>query len=787
MKASPFPTPPLKSAVPPSEDEAITKTPGAGGAAAVTPGYAGPEAPPMIPRELVMVGSKLEAQSIFRSPYYFPSFQFPYNPDPLCKGNSYRIYDEMQDDDQIKSALAVKKDMVVNTGWQVVCDDDQIKEFLTDALKRINQTTGTGAGGFDDVLRDILSSYAYGFSMSEPVYRLDKTMGLWTFSELRTRPPHSFRFPINDRGDVTQVEQIGSDKTHIFGMDTFIHHAYQMEFGNPYGRSDLRAAHTSWVAKKFVMRFYNVYLERYASPTIVGKYKPTFTKTDIAELLSILQQMQQNTSMVIPEDALVDFVQSQRDSSGSYAEALDKYDTKIARALLMPDLLGFSGGHTKGGSFALGKEQFKAFLGIIKKDRESLQNKITERMLKPLVTVNWGEEAAKTVSFEFIPFRDESIIEAVNVWSNAVKNVGWKPNDDEINYLRAAMGFPEGDVERNAPPVQLDPQGNPIDPMSPKGGAMSGASGDDEPGDATAKGGNKAVTKAFNLRTYTSRKMTAYEKKVDFGGVLDVLDTSERRALPALRRAAKAISSDLIGQVRDRGILRRFKPELVNEIQPRFLKDLKMVFRNHFKDLFNGAVKGAKAEIYKDVKKFASEDDTMLPEDFLRILEAESFKVTGDYSTEITKRARNIIMQGIKDGVAESQIVTLLRDELDSYTETWLSTVIRTKTTEIYNDARKSFWDSDPIAKQVIEAYQFSAILDDRTTDVCRELDGQIFDKGDFLDKITPPLHFNCRSLLVPVTRFEPYKDDPDYVKPGDEPSFEELKKMGGGFIVGGD
>lgn len=740
----------------------------------------------MIPRELAMVGSKLEAQSIFRSPYYFPSFQFPYNPDPLCKGNSYKVYDEMQDDDQIKSALAVKKDMVVNTGWQVVCDDDIIKAFLTDSLKRINQATGTGAGGFDDALRDMLSSYAYGFSMTEPVYRLDKTAGLWTFSELRTRPPHSFRFPIDDRGDVTQVEQIGSDKTHTFGMDTFIHHVYQMEFGNPYGRSDLRAAHASWVAKKFVMRFYNVYLERYASPTIVGKYKPTFTKTDISELLGILQQMQQNTAMVIPEDAMIDFVQAARDSSGSYGEALDKYDTKIARAILMPDLLGFSGAKTSGGSLALGKEQFRAFLGVIKKDRESLQNKITERMLKPLVAVNWGEAAAESVCFEFIPFRDESIIEAVNAWCNAVKSVGWNASDEEINYLRAVTGFPEGDVERKPTPVQFDPNGNPVDPSNPpiKGKAQSGASDDNED-DAPAKGSGKAITKVFNLRTYTSRKMTAYEKKVDFGGVLDVLDTSERRVLPALRRAAKAISSDLIGQVRDRGILRRFKPELVNEIQPRFLKDLKMVFRNHFKDLFNGAVKGAKAEIYKDVKHFASDDDALLPEDFLRILEAESFKVTGDYSTEITKKARNIIMQGIKDGVAESQIISLLRDELDGYTDTWLSTVVRTKTTEIYNDARKSFWDSDPIAKQVIEAYQFSAILDDRTTDVCRELDGQIFDKGDFLDRITPPLHFNCRSLLVPVTRFEPYKDDPDYVRPGDEPTFDELKKMGGGFIVG--
>ncbi len=690
----------------------------------------------------------------------------------------------MQDDDQIKAALSVKKDMVVNTGWQIVSDDEIIKKFMTDTLKRVNQSTGTGAAGFDDALRDMLSAYAYGFSLTEPVHRMDKETGWWAPHELRTRPPHSFRFYIDDFGNVEYVEQSGNNKTNRFDPKLFIHHVYQMEFGNPYGRSDLRAAHTSYVAKKFVMRFYNVYLERYASPTIVGKYKSTFTKTDVAELLAILQNMQQNTAMAIPEDAMVDFVQSLRDSSNSYGDALDKYDTKLSRAILMPDLLGLSGSKTGGGSYSLGKEQFKMFMGIIKKDRESLQNKITERLVKPIVAVNWGPEAAAMTSFEFIPFSDDGILESAKVWCEAVKAVGWDPSDDEVNYIRAITGFPEGPVERKPAPMQFDPEGNPIDPKDPsaKGRSMSGPNGkpgEEEDEDAIPK------EKKFSLRTYAFRKMTTYEKKVDFDGIVGVLNASESRAVPALKRAAKTIYSDLIDQVKAKGLLRKFKPEAVNDLQPRHLKDMNMIFKNHFTDLFKASVKEAKVEIYKDVKHFSADEDHMLPEDFLRVLQAESFKIVGDYSTDITKKAKNIINQGIKDGVGEGPIVAQLREEMSDYTERWVSTVVRTKTTEIYNDARKSFWDTDPIAAQVIEAYQYSSILDDRTTDICRELDGKIFDKGEFLDRTTPPVHMNCRSLLVPVTRFEPYKDDPSYVKPGKEPSLESLKEMGGGLIVG--
>ena len=77
----------------------------------------------------------------------------------------------------------------------------------------------------------------------------------------------------------------------------------------------------------------------------------------------------------------------------------------------------------------------------------------------------------------------------------------------------------------------------------------------------------------------------------------------------------------------------------------------------------------------------------------------------------------------------------------------------RTKSTEVINRARKAFFDDS----EIVPAYQYSAIIDGRTTNICAGLHGKIFDK----DKApTPPLHFNCRSTLIPVTRFEKFKVD---------------------------
>ena len=64
------------------------------------------------PGKQSFAGPKLEAESLFLSPYYPDSYIFPWNPDSLVRNNNYTIYDEMKDDDQVKVAMSLKKDMV---------------------------------------------------------------------------------------------------------------------------------------------------------------------------------------------------------------------------------------------------------------------------------------------------------------------------------------------------------------------------------------------------------------------------------------------------------------------------------------------------------------------------------------------------------------------------------------------------------------------------------------------------------------------------------------------------
>jgi len=63
----------------------------------------------------------------------------------------------------------------------------------------------------------------------------------------------------------------------------------------------------------------------------------------------------------------------------------------------------------------------------------------------------------------------------------------------------------------------------------------------------------------------------------------------------------------------------------------------------------------------------------------------------------------------------------------------------------------------------VVEAVEYSAILDGRTSDFCRNWDGKVIAKTPeneaLIQELTPPNHVHCRSMLVPITRYEEWAE----------------------------
>jgi SPP1 gp7 family putative phage head morphogenesis protein len=84
-----------------------------------------------------------------------------------------------------------------------------------------------------------------------------------------------------------------------------------------------------------------------------------------------------------------------------------------------------------------------------------------------------------------------------------------------------------------------------------------------------------------------------------------------------------------------------------------------------------------------------------------------------------------------------------------------LATIVRTNTTEAMAEGLKDAVEP-AIKSGYVIGFQSSAILDDRTTEVCQYLHGRFFRvEGEETALLTPPRHWNCRSIMIPITKDE--------------------------------
>jgi len=80
--------------------------------------------------------------------------------------------------------------------------------------------------------------------------------------------------------------------------------------------------------------------------------------------------------------------------------------------------------------------------------------------------------------------------------------------------------------------------------------------------------------------------------------------------------------------------------------------------------------------------------------------------------------------------------------------------IVRTETQRVLNEGQKESYMTNGYTQ-----YQYSAELDERTSEICEELDGKIFSFAEASVGVNfPPMHPNCRSTILPVLDEELFK-----------------------------
>lgn len=136
----------------------------------------------------------------------------------------------------------------------------------------------------------------------------------------------------------------------------------------------------------------------------------------------------------------------------------------------------------------------------------------------------------------------------------------------------------------------------------------------------------------------------------------------------------------------------------------------------------------------------------MLLDDYAR---REAFFASNVTLDNLEKHLYPAVQQALADGLTFEQFRDMLPEFLANRAH--VETVFRTNLMSAYNSGHMDGM-FDPLINDLIPAVQFMAIIDGRTTEICRRMDGQIIkkDTAGYAD-LVPPLHYNCRSTIIGV------------------------------------
>lgn len=309
---------------------------------------------------------------------------------------SYALLDEMQRDAMVQTALTLKKLGVLAAGGRVVPADGSAEarrraRFVEEAFARMEGSPVT-------VLEAAMDAFAKGWSVQELLFESD-SRGVW-LKAVRPKDPSLFGLEVDRFGRIRGLFlRLPGEPERRAPAAKFVIYTHRSTYARPTGRSDLEAALPHWQAKRALLEAWRLHLERFASPTVTGRFDPGLPPEEQAALLEALQNLHRNLALVFPNQIEVGTIGGERESSAGFLEAVDFHNREIARAILGQTLTTDEGRRV--GSMALGKVHFQVLLLQLAAIRRDLADSVlTEQIIRPLVELNFGPGPLPRYEFE---------------------------------------------------------------------------------------------------------------------------------------------------------------------------------------------------------------------------------------------------------------------------------------------------------------------------------------------------------------------------------------------------
>ena len=305
------------------------------------------------------------------------------DPDKILAENNYdySILRDLLNDPHLSAVVQQRKSLVQQLGWEISCEGDKESERkVVQWMQRLD---------VDGIIGKMLDAILFGFAVLEINWEIK---GKEIFpQEINSKPQEWFIFDKKNKLKLRQKNETGY--TFSVGeelpQNKFLLIQHNGEYVNPYGEKIISKCYWPVQLKRSGLDFWQIMVERYGMPFLIGRYTSAATEKEKEDLLAGLQNMVTDNIAIFLDTVAIELKEHPKFDIGQlYQYLAEFYNQEISKAILTETLTTEIRGQ---GSYAAAQVHRETASTIAMKDKKLIENGMNE-LLRIYSRLNYGEQ-----------------------------------------------------------------------------------------------------------------------------------------------------------------------------------------------------------------------------------------------------------------------------------------------------------------------------------------------------------------------------------------------------------
>ena len=311
--------------------------------------------------------------------------------------------------------------------------------------------------GFNADLREMAMACYLGVSYHEALWALDSIeLGDGTSREVLrpTKLAHrkERRFAYTPDGEMRLLTPEQITEGVALPPRCILAHRPLSEYENLYGDGLAETAYWYCKFKKDTVFWWQVFNEKWASPTIKATHPRDFSPAEKSELKRVIRSIQQQTGLLVPEGVVMEIFEAQKYGSINSYESFSRYCDEALSKLVLGQTLTTQQGDT--GARGMATVHMEVRGDLIRQDAQALCETVDE-LIHWIVDLNYPEGARHYPHYQIDTDPPVDALANLNKFDVALNKLKLPLSKTQV--------YEESNLVRPEQPEELDAEGKPVE------------------------------------------------------------------------------------------------------------------------------------------------------------------------------------------------------------------------------------------------------------------------------------------------------------------------------------